>query len=474
MVGGPRLDTPSAVGDEGRPRATSLTIAALVVAAFGLATGILRGDPQLFSGVALLTGVAVAGMTLLDRETLGPTVIGHLCFLPAASGVLASLVISPVATALIGGVVLAMVGVATGWTNVLGTDTVAATTVSSALSYLFAVVGIVVLVVAAAIAWVCWRLLTAVVGATSPVAVALGLGALVFVSAICLFLALWQLPVLQLTARSRQAERAATLTRFKRALGAVGLGAGVLTVLTPFVVVFTPLDRVLAAPPFSTVVGLLSSWFVLGPVVAVTVGALLAATGAFVLRTVTTEFDHSSVRTVGAVVAALGYLLLLAPVLLRLSIVSANPAAVFAAAILLPLAVYLVLVLALGALKFGLLPERAAPAALTAAGLICASIGAAQADLPALLVFAGVAGGLVAWDVGTYGLGLTAELGHRPETRRLELYHGVFAVGVGVVGVLLLSVVEIARQSAGPAVGSSGAMAVAVLGVLLLLAPLRG
>lgn len=474
MIGGPRLDTPSAVGDEGRPRATSLTITALIVTAFALATGTLSGTPRLFSGIALLTGVSVAGMTLLDRETLGPTVIGHLCFLPAAAGVLASLIMLPVNAVLGVGVVLAMIGVATGWTNVSDTDTVASTTVSSVVSYLFAVVGLVGATLAVAIAWLCWGILTAVAGLTSPVATLPSLSALVFVATIGLYLALRQLPVLELTARSRREKMETTLARVKRSLGIVGLCAGVFAVISPFMVIFTPLGKVLAAPPFSTVLRLLSSWLVFAPLVAITIGALLTATSALVLRKFTTEFDSSSVRTDGAVVAAGGYMLLLVTFLLRYSIVTARPITVFFGALLLPLAVYLILVLTLGVLKLGMLPERAAPAALTAAGLICASIGAAQAGLPALLVFSGVVGGLVAWDVGTFGLGLTAELGHRPETRRLELYHGVFAVGVGVLGILIFGAVEIARQTVGTAVGSPETMAIAVIGVLLLLAPLRG
>lgn len=474
MVGGPRLDTPSAVGTEGRPRATSLTIAALVLAAFALATGVLQGDPQLFSGVALLAGLSVAGLTLLDRETLGPTVVGHLCFLPSAAGVLAAIAMLDLPPALVGGVVVAMVGVAAGWTNVLDSETVGSATVSSVVSYLFAIVGLVVVTLALAIGWLSWEILTSVAGATSPVTALLSLGALGFLATICLYLALRQLPVLQLTARSRREERARTLTRIKRGLAFACLCAGTLAVVGPVTVALTPLGQVLATQPFATVLGLLSSWFVLGPLTAVTIGALLAATGAYSLRTFTTEFDASSVRTVGAAVAAAGYLVLLVPFLLRVGFTTAAPVTVFFAAILLPLAVYLLLLLALAAFKLGVVPERAAPAALTAAGLVCASIGAAQADLPALLVFGGVGGGLVAWDVSTYGLGLTAELGHRPETRRLELYHGVFAVGVGVLAVAVFRGVEIVRGTAGATIGSPETMAIAVVGVLLLLAPLRG
>ncbi|MFB6222592.1 MAG: glycosyl transferase [Haloarcula sp.] len=469
MIGGPRLDTPSAVGDEGRPRATSLTITALIVTAFALATGTLSGTPRLFTGIALLSGVSVAGMTLLDRERLGPTVIGHLCFLSGATGVLASLIMQPVNTALGVGVVLAMIGVATGWTNVFDSDTIASTTVSSVVSYLFAVVGLVGSALAVAGMWLCWEFLTTATGGTSPMAAVLGLGVLTAVASACLYLAVAQLPLLQLTARSRRNEMEATLARVKGLLRMVALLSGSFTVVVPFALVLTSLEQVLATPPVSVVLRVLASWLVFAPLLAVTIVALLAGMGAIGVRKFTTEFDSSSVRTVGAAIAAVGYMLLLMPV-----IVSARSITVFFGALLLPLAVYLILVLTLGVLKLGMLPERAAPAALTAAGLVCASIGAAQAGLPALLVFSGVVGGLVAWDVDTFGLGLTAELGHRPETRRLELYHGVFAVGVGLLGILIFGAVEIARQTVGTAVGSPETMAIAVIGVLLLLAPLRG
>ncbi|KAA9409873.1 glycosyl transferase [Haloarcula hispanica] len=475
MIGGPRLDTPSAVGDEGRPRATSLTIAALIVAAFALATGVLSGDPRLFSGIALLAGIAVAGLTLLDRDGLGPTVIGHLCFLPAATGVVASVGQMSVAPLLALGVAVAMVGVATAWTDVLDRETVAAATVSSVVSYLFAVVGLVVGTVVVALAWLCWKVVSAVAGGASPIATTVCLGVLGVAASGCLYFAVTQLPLLQLTARSRRDAMAARLKQGTQSLKLVALGSAAFSVVVPLALLVTPFGQLVASPPFSLGIRLLSSWVVLAPLLAVTAGALLAGSGAIVIRKFTTEFDAASVRTVGAAIAAAGYVVLLAPFLLRIGIFGfASLPAVFFGALLLPLVVYLLLVLVIGGLTFGLLPARAGPAALTASGLICASIGAAQADLSSLLVFAGVVGGLVVWDVGTFGLGLTAELGHRPETRRLELYHSVFAVGVGLLGIAAVGLVDTARHAVGAAIGSPETMALAAIGVLLLLAPLRG
>ncbi|MCJ0618896.1 glycosyl transferase [Haloarcula hispanica] len=475
MIGGPRLDTPSAVGDEGRPRATSLTIVALIVAAFALATGVLSGDPRLFSGIALLAGIAVAGLTLLDRDGLGPTVIGHLCFLPAATGVVASVGQVSVAPLLALGVAVAMVGVATAWTDVLDRETVSEATVSSVVSYLFAVVGLVVGTVVVALAWLCWKVVSAVAGGASPIATTVCLGVLGVAASGCLYFAVTQLPLLQLTARSRRDAMVARLKQGTQSLKLVALGSAAFSVVVPLALLVTPFGQLVASPPFSLGIRLLSSWVVLAPLLAVTAGALLAGSGAIVIRKFTTEFDAASVRTVGAAIAAAGYVVLLAPFLLRIGIFGfASLPAVFFGALLLPLVVYLLLVLVIGGLTFGLLPARAGPAALTASGLICASIGVAQADLSSLLVFAGVVGGLVVWDVGTFGLGLTAELGHRPETRRLELYHSVFAVGVGLLGIAAVGLVDTARHAVGAAIGSPETMALAAIGVLLLLAPLRG
>ncbi|EMA13475.1 DUF7519 family protein [Haloarcula marismortui] len=475
MIGGPRLDTPSAVGEEGRPRATSLAIAALIIAAFALTTGVLSGDPQLFSGIALLAGIAVAGLTLLDRDGLGPTVIGHLCFLPAATGLIASVGQVAVAPLLALGVAVAMVGVAAAWTNVLDRETVSAATVSSVVSYLFAVAGLVVGTVVLALAWFSWELVSAVAGGTSPMAATVCLGVLGVAASGCLYFAVAQLPLVQLTARSRRDAIATRLKRGTRELKLVAIGSAAFTVVVPLALLLTPFGQLVASPPFSLGIRVLSSWVVLAPLLAVTVGALVAGSGAIVIRKFTTEFNAASVRTVGAAIAAVGYLVLLALFLLRTGIFGFGSfITVFFGALLLPLLVYLVLVLVNGALTFGLLPARAGPAALTASGLICASIGAAQADLPTLLVFAGVVSGLVAWDVGTFGLGLTAELGHRPETRRLELYHSVFAVGVGLLGIAAVGIVDAARYAVGSAIGSPETMALAAIGVLLLLAPLRG
>jgi len=102
------------------------------------------------------------------------------------------------------------------------------------------------------------------------------------------------------------------------------------------------------------------------------------------------------------------------------------------------------------------------------------ALGGGVAGFPSLFVFAAVTAGLVAWDVGTFGLGVTAELGHIPETRRLELYHGVVAVGIGLLGIAGLTALDLARRSVGAAIGSPTTMGLAVLGVVLVAVGLRG
>jgi hypothetical protein len=139
-----------------------------------------------------------------------------------------------------------------------------------------------------------------------------------------------------------------------------------------------------------------------------------------------------------------------------------------------PLATLVALGLVVGAASVGLVPDRAGPGALAAGGLLVTAIGAGTSGVPPVLVFALVAGAMVVWDTATFGLGLTVELGHVPETRRLELVHAVVSVGLGAVAVLGLTGVEALRTAVAADVGGPAALVVAAVGVLLLLVPLRG
>lgn len=114
-------------------------------------------------------------------------------------------------------------------------------------------------------------------------------------------------------------------------------------------------------------------------------------------------------------------------------------------------------------------PDRAGAPAMVAAGLLVAAIAAARVSPPLAVVCVAVA--CLSWDLSTFGLGVTAELGHRPRTRRLVLVHGLVSVAVGTVTVLAVLALEALR----PFVGGSALPAfVVAAGAFLIVATLRG
>ena len=78
-------------------------------------------------------------------------------------------------------------------------------------------------------------------------------------------------------------------------------------------------------------------------------------------------------------------------------------------------------------------PQRAAPAAVAAAGLVLAGAAAGVQAAPPGFVFGLVAAGMVVWDVGEHGVGLAAELGRRAPTARVELVHVTASVALGAL-----------------------------------------
>ncbi len=479
-IGGTRLDNPSAVGDEGRPRGASLTVIAVVAVAVLAAAGYLVGEPLMFTSFALLVGLISAGMALLSRDRLQPTVLGHLLFLPSAvvlsalvgaSGLLA--LASPGVAALAVGALAAMFGVTAGWNDAFDRPTVTTTLVESGLSYLLFVVWLVVLGVVVAVGFLGRELVLSLTRGTGPVAAFFGLFGLLALAAFCLYIAVRAFPAIELTpvhrrdaARARYGRLKSTLLRVT-AVALVALVVGFLGLVT------------------GTIQPLLSVPFVGGPIVvlsrltAIPLGsvatlALLLAVLAWVTRRATAGFESLSTQTVGAGAAAVCYsavLLVSIPTFLRLGYVGVR---VFFLVPLLPILVYLGLVGVLIGFATEILPGRAAAPAVVAAGLVAMGLGGAVYGFPSLFVFAAVTGALVAWDVGTFGLGVTAELGHIPQTRRLELYHGVVAVGIGLVAVAGLTVLDLARRSVGSGIGSPTTMGLAVLGVVLVAVGLRG
>jgi len=474
---GPRLDRPSAVGDEGRPRAASLTVTAVIVVAVVVVVGLLNGSPLLFTSAGLFVGLASAGLALLSRDRVGSVVLGHVCFLPSAV-VLAAIVVFSGLTGttvglwlLVAGSLLALFGVTAGWNDVFDAESVREALVASALSYVFWLLGVVALLILASVGWLGWTLLDFLITGAGPVVGLLGVVAMVGVASGCLYVAVRTVPAVQLAPEDRRARARERYDVLKSWLlvGAIGswglLAAAVLAAATGL------LGAVVR--PLSAAIAVLTSALTAVLAVVATV-ALLLSVAVRSGRWAASEARQRSTRSVAAAVAALCYtfgLLLAVPALARFG---NRGIAVFFAIPFLPLLIYLVLAGVLLGFYVGAIPRRAGPAALSATGLVAVGLGGALAGYSSLFVFATVAGGLVAWDVGTFGLGVTAELGHRPETRRLELYHGVFAVGVGLVGVAALTVLDAVRQTVAGGIGTPAAMGIAVVGVVLLLVPLRG
>lgn len=474
MSVGPRLDTPSAIGDEGRPRETSLTVAAVVVVGLGAALGFALGQPRFFGGFAFLASLAVAGVAFLDRDRLRPTVVGHLLFLPASCALLVVVSFSPTSFVLVIGFVAAMVGMATAWTDVLDRETLSETLASSLLAYVFGVLGLVVVALVWAVVWLVVELAGSVARATDPATALLGLVVVGGIVCACLAAAVHAVPAVQLSPVRRREAVERRVDRLRRRLLFATGGAFVAAMFGAVFLAAGVLRPLVSVPPFPTLLGVLTSRLVLYPLLAVAGVALLVAVVAGLARKATADYDAATTRTVGAGIAAGGYLVMIGLLAATAGFLPASAALFVSVGVLVPIGVYVVLGALLAGMAAGVVPDRAGPAALTAAGLVVAAIGAAAADLPPIVVFATVAGALIAWDVGTFGLGLTAELGHVPETRRLELYHAVFAVGVGLVALLLVSGLEVLRHSVALGFGATVAMAVAAVGVVLLVIPLRG
>ncbi|WP_436931861.1 DUF7519 family protein [Halosimplex halobium] len=473
MPFGPRLDRPSAVGDEGRPRATSLGIAAVTVVGLALATGFAVGQPTFLTGLGLVAGLATAGVALLDRDTLGETVVGHLLFLPGAALLGVLVVATPGDPYLVGGYALALLGTAAAWADVADDDALEGALSQGILSYVFGLVWLFGAAIAVAAGYLAWRLVDSTVAAEDPTVAAIGFLFVLGAALGAVRLSLEGIPVVQLTPRGR---RDAVRTRLGRVRRWLAVGAAVTVGVGLLSLVFTATDSPALAPvPGATaVVSALTSAFVVGPLLAVGAVALLAAGAAVAARQVTQRYDERKTRTVAAGVAGGGYLvvLLFGVVPQVVGLLAFSPFLFLAGVLLAPLAVFLAVGAALVAVRVDLFPERVGGPALAAAGLVVAAVGADSMGLPAPLVFATVAGALVVWDAGSFGLGLTAELGHRPETRRLELYHGVFTVGIGAAAVLGATALYAVRTSAGG--GHTLAMTAAVVGTLLLGALLRG
>jgi hypothetical protein len=472
---GPRLDRPSAIGDEGRARAASLGVAAVVAAAVTLAAGLTSGLLDAVQLAALGGALVAAGTALLDRDGLGELAVGQFCFMPggllALGGIVAAtLVGGPGGLLLALGSTLAGLGLAGAWANVTHDTTVRAMKQGWAGVFLPFVAGVLLSIVVA-FAVLLWEF---------GVAPALpSLSTLLFLVAFtvaCVWLAATQLPLAHLLAVPR-AEMERRRDRWREAtkwVVAACLAGWFLLGVLELVGAMTGLYR---TPGLALVLGALSTVWVRLPVFLVGVGAVLAALVAAAARRATAR---NADWLAGPVFGMLALFALPFPVLAlllsgRAGVAGLSGAALLAALILVA-GILLMLCYSVGplAVEIGVLPDRAGSLSLASAGLLIAGIGAAALRVPGPVVFACVAGAMVVWDAGEFGLGLTVELGHRPDTRRLELLHGVAAVGLAVGAVLLATGLAVLFGRVGPQAPVLSAMVLAVAGVLALLGPIRG
>ncbi|WP_372479107.1 glycosyl transferase [Halomicrobium sp. HM KBTZ05] len=499
---GPRLDRPSALGDEGRPRATSLTIASLLV--FGLfvvATtcpwnyGLRFGDGlvpslivptcarlgRLTLAFGTVTGLLTAGLALLTRERFVSLFVGQICFLPAGAALVAGLtgllVTSPAYGIFFGGFAVALVALGSTWTDTTSASAVRPALFQEGLTYLSMVGwGIVVVVLGGAA-----LLVRTVVGPAGsgpgPTAALSTFLVVVFVGVLSFRLGLRWLPIRQLTPRNRReaVDRRLGQLRLATTVVLIGTLVAVLCVLPAWFLGW--FDAVYALfPPARVLFPVLATPI---PVVAVLgVGVVTLALGlvALTLRRLTRPVDTTANRLLAPVAAGLVLVIGFLPFALSLIPVpgSAPPIVLVAFLVLGPIALYLLGWTVVAAQYLSLVPERAGGPALAAGGMVFATIGAALTGVPTPLVVATAVVAMVVWDVSSFGLGVTAELGHLPETRRLELFHAVVAVVLGAATVLSLSLLGVVRTSLAGEVAATVAAALAVFGVLVLLTPLRG
>lgn len=108
-------------------------------------------------------------------------------------------------------------------------------------------------------------------------------------------------------------------------------------------------------------------------------------------------------------------------------------------------------------------------------GVLLAAVSVGIAGGHPVVVFCGVAASLLVWDVGEYAVTLGHEVGYDGGTRRAELVHGVGAVALAAVGVLLAGGLLVLAGII-PSVSRAAAVlavAVAVVGTLLLFLAVR-
>ncbi|RQG97416.1 DUF7519 family protein [Natrarchaeobius oligotrophus] len=485
-LAGPRLDRPSAIGDEGRPRATSLGIATLAVVVPAIAAGFVVGEPTLVTALATVVGLAVAGIALLERSGFVELFVGHAFVVTFGSAFALLVVIAPFFGTLgvaVSGLSLALFGVAMAWADVGGSELTRAV-VGCGLTYGSLLCSFVAVGVTVGLAVLALVVLGAVTGASTPIGALAGFLLVAIGTGCSLALSLRLLPFRQLTPRSRRSRVERRLRTAGWTIGIATLGAFVLLVAVVGLLVAGPLsDGSLGVSILDAILSALSSVVVVGSVAAVGLASLLAGVTAAGVRLLTRRPGPDATRWSAAV--AVGFVLVClavaATVLVFAGAAVGNPLVVVGVGTMASVVATLLLVgpiafaVLIGAFAVGvalrLVPDRAGGPTLAAVGLVIAAIALSWHD--PTLTFVCLAGSALVWDVSTYGLGLTAELGHLPETRRLELFHGLLSVAVAVGAVLVAIGLQTVR---GGIAGTAAPIALVAVGVgaLVLLLPLRG
>lgn len=132
------------------------------------------------------------------------------------------------------------------------------------------------------------------------------------------------------------------------------------------------------------------------------------------------------------------------------------------------------------AAAMGFVPDRTAAPSVAAGGLLVAAVAAGIGVGPgnrAIVAFAAVAASMIVWDVGNYGVDVTAELGGTT-ARPVEVLHaaGSVLVGVGLVGLALAGRWASTNLAAGGGIDGPGlfALVALVLAAVLLMSTLDG
>jgi hypothetical protein len=478
---GPRLDRPSAIGDEGRARTVSLWIASFVVIAVTTAGGWAIGDPTLVLSLGTFVGPTVAGVGLANRDRFRSLFFGYVLLLVFGSLLGTTLPIvfflSPYGLA-IAGVAIAMIGIGLSWANVSAFDGLKNLLIGILVAYLSLLFTLCLFVVLFLVLFTGDLLVEVTTTGRSPGA---SLAWFLFATgyaAASVRLLLWQLPFEQFVAYDRRPVLRSRLRVVEIPTLAVAVAAPIVALVVVVATVYGLFGTLAAiAPPLVFLLDALSATVLLGALGTVGTGCTLLSVAVVTARLATRQFDTTTAKAVAGVGAGACVAVLVVVTFCIVLLVPFLSTLLFALLALVattvsPMVFLGFLPVGLLAIAIGLIPDRAGGPAIAATGLLLATVGFGGA--PAPIVFACAAASVVVWDVSAYGLGITGELGHLPETRRLELFHGVIVVGIGLVTVLALTVVDLLRTTLFAGVGGTTALVVAGVGILLLLLPLRG